>query len=87
MFAKHGTSSTKEARKWRLKNPEKARAKSKKDSLVKRSRDHDENKFAYKNECKCIICGMVFFRDDALLRGYKFLPNCGGNRIICDECA
>jgi len=48
--------------------------------------EHDQNKVARKDECRCVECGMIFKRDDAILRGFRFLKY-AGNRVVCDECA
>ena len=55
---------------------------------AKRSRaEYDENQKVRKDECKCVFCATVFYKDDALLLGYKFLKGAQGHRIICGECA
>ena len=84
---KWGARNRKNALKWKRANPERwavlhrrAQRKYEKTTL------HERNIIVNKDECKCISCGMVFKKDDALLRGYKTLK--GNNyRIICDECA
>lgn len=48
--------------------------------------EHDRNNVARRDECRCVECGMIFKRDDAILRGFRFLKY-AGNRVVCDECA
>ena len=48
--------------------------------------EHERNNVARRDECRCVECGMIFKRDDAILRGFRFLKN-AGNRVVCDECA
>jgi len=72
---------------YRKANPESYRKQHDKD-YVKRSRtEYDENQKVRRDECKCVFCGTVFYKDDAILRGYKFLKCAQGQRIICGECA
>jgi hypothetical protein len=47
---------------------------------------HDNGKVTPRNECKCVECGMTYKRDDAILRGFRFLKT-AGNKVVCDECA
>lgn len=47
--------------------------------------EHDRNKVARRDECRCVECGMIFRRDDAIIRGFRFLKY-GGNRVVCNEC-
>ena len=47
---------------------------------------HDSGKITPRNECKCVECGMTYKRDDAILRGFRFLKY-ARNRVVCDECA
>ena len=73
--------------KWyRRTKPEKYRQQHNRDVELKKQADHNANKRAFRDECKCIECGMIFKRDDAILRGFRFLKN-AGNRVVCDECA
>lgn len=76
-----------EYRRWyRRAYPEKYRKQHLKDEAVKADRYHESNKRAHRDECKCVECGIIYKRDDAILRGFRFLKY-AGNRVICDECA
>jgi len=46
---------------------------------------HEQNEICWRDECKCVGCGMIFKREDAILRGFQFMKY-AGNKVICDEC-
>ena len=73
-------------RKWRRENPDKYRAQHDRNEAIKAERYHEQNKRTHRDECKCVECGIIYKRDDAILRGFRFLKN-AGNKVICDECA
>jgi hypothetical protein len=50
------------------------------------AKKRENNEVTLQTECMCVKCGIIFKREDALLRGYRFIKS-GPNRVICDECA
>jgi hypothetical protein len=46
---------------------------------------HEQNKVTYCDECKCVVCEMVFKKVDAILRGFRF-QRYAGNLGVCEEC-
>lgn len=83
-YAKRGTTAAEARKKWRQENPDKYRSQHIKDESVKAERYHEANKRVHTDECKCVECGMIFKRDDAHIKGFRFI---GRYNCICDECA
>lgn len=82
----NGKANPEYSRWYRRANPEKYRKQHDRDEAIKKHRDHEANKRVFRDECLCAECGMIFKRDDAILRGFRFLKY-AGNRVLCDECA
>lgn len=49
-----------------------------------RTKKHEQGEIVNQAECKCTVCKSVFNRDEAHLRGYRFLSR---YVCVCDECA
>lgn len=79
-----GLTSAEYQREYRKKNAAKYREQHNKDVSKRKQKKHEYLGTAYPQECKCLECKMVFNRDDAHARGFRFF---GRYNCVCDECA
>jgi hypothetical protein len=70
-------------RKWNREHPESMKAAQKRLAAKRR----EQGIVHTQNECRCLSCGMIFNKDEALLRGFKTFKCNRDYRVICDECA
>ena len=79
-----GLTSAEYHREYRKKNAEKYRQQHNKDVSKRKHKKHKYLGTAYPEECKCLECKIVFKRDDAHARGFRFF---GRYNCVCDSCA
>ena len=71
---------------WRKANPEKwALIHRRGQKKYAKGTLHDRNVIANKDEVFCLECQRLFYHEDALVNGFRFLRG-GSNRVICNEC-